>query len=86
MNYYYEFPEDVSVLGHPGGGYYCLANQSPAQGYKPLYATHDYGIKYAKRVWMENANGVTMLKPSWPGKVDEREFVMVKLKARILNE
>lgn len=86
MNYYYEFPEEVSVFGQTGGGVYCLPNQSPAHGYEPAYSTHDYAVRYASRVWLENANGVSIIKPMNITAVDEREFTMIKLKARIISE
>ena len=82
MNYYYEFPEEITVFGRPGGGVYCLPNQSPAHGHSPEYTTHDYAVRHATKVWIENANGVSMVKPRYAGPVDEREFIMVKLKAR----
>lgn len=88
MNYYYEFPKDVSVFGQPGGGIYCLPNQSIAHGHRPNYTVQDYALKYATRVWLENDNGVTLTKAPPNdvsfGRVDMKEFVMIKLKARII--
>jgi len=90
MNYYYEIPENISVLGRPGGGYYMLTDCSPAQGGRMNHAIHDFAFKDAIRVWLENANGVTLVKAprgntSW-GEVDPKEFTWIKLKARKFGE
>ena len=86
MNYYYEIPENVSVLGQPGGGYYMLTDCSPAQGGHLDHAIHNEALKHSTRVWLENANGVALVKAppndtSW-GRVNEREFIWLKLRAR----
>jgi len=44
---------------------------------------HDEAVKNSTRVWLENANGVTLIKgpvtdTSW-GRVDEQELVWLKL-------
>ena len=88
MNYYYEVPEGTSVLGRPGGGYYYQAHCSPAQGGSLNHLVHNQALNASTRVWLENANGVTLVKTlpndtSW-GQIDEREFVMIKLRARNL--
>lgn len=86
MNYYYELPEDISVFGRPGGGYFMLTDCSPAEGGWTDHVLHNHAYKYAERVWLENANGVTLVKE--PGykdafkSVDEIEFTWIKLKAR----
>jgi hypothetical protein len=88
MNYYYEVPEGSNILGRLGGGYYYQANCSPAQGGWLNHIVHSQALNQSTRVWLENANGVTLVKApsndtSW-GRVDEQEFVMVKLRARNL--
>lgn len=88
MNYYYEIPEDTSVFGRTGGGYYYQADCSPAQGGRLDHLMHSQAINHSSRVWLENANGVTLVKAlpgdtSW-GEIDEREFIMIKLRARNL--
>lgn len=45
MNYYYEIPENISVLGRPGGGYYMLTDCSPAEGGKMNHAVHDFAFR-----------------------------------------
>lgn len=86
MNYYYEIPEDTSVLGRPGGGFYMLTDCSPAEGGLMDHRIHNDAFKHAVRVWLENANGVTLVKE--PGynhafkEVDDMEFTWIKLKAR----
>jgi len=40
------------------------------------------------RVWLENANGVYLVKPTWGiyrGKFDQKEFTMIKLRARTIK-
>lgn len=90
MNYYYEVPEGTSVLGRPGGGYYYQANCSPAQGGSLNHIVHNQAFTHSTRVWLENANGVTLVKAlpddiSW-GEINEKEFIMIKLMARNLIE
>ena len=87
MNYYYEIPEGTSVLGRPSG-YYYQAHCSPAQGGSLNHIVHNQALNASTRAWLENANGVTLVKAlpndtSW-GQIDEREFVMIKLRARNL--
>jgi hypothetical protein len=88
MNFYYEIPEGTSVLGRPGGGYYYQADCSPAQGGRMNHLVHTQAMDHSSRVWLENANGVTLVKGDrlkhWNNQVDEREFVLIKLKARNL--
>jgi hypothetical protein len=88
MNYYYEIPKGVSVLGRPGGGYFMLTDCSPAQGGSMNHVVHTDAYNYAERVWLENANGVTLVKHphNFYGSVDEKEFTWIKLKARKLVE
>lgn len=88
MNFYYEIPEDTSVLGRPGGGYYYQANCSPAQGGSLNHIIHHHALENSTRVWLENANGVSLIKGErstyWGSEIDDREFIMIKLKARNL--
>jgi len=84
INYYYEIKDGVNVFGHkqkylahfdvkPG------VNMSSA-GWRKF---HDEAVLNSSRVWLENANGVTLIKApvddtSW-GQVGERELVWLKL-------
>jgi len=85
MNYYYEFPETISVFDRKGGGYYVIRNQ---QGGNLAEAAW----RYATRIWEEAADGVRIIKNynalsyDKPGPLtyDEQEFLIVKLKARDL--
>ena len=84
MTYYYEI-SNGSILGKPPGFYY-YANLSPAQGGHMNYTVHDAIYQCSCRVWLENANGVTLVKAVADdnsfGIVDESEFLFVKLKAK----
>ena len=86
INYYYEIRDDVKVFGH---SYKYLAHfdvkpeqleSSPLGGWRHF---HDEAILSSTRVWLENANGVTLVKgpvndTSW-GQVSEQELVWLKL-------
>ena len=42
----------------------------------------------SRRVWLENRNGVYLVKPAWGiyrGRVDDREFTMIKLRAKTIK-
>jgi hypothetical protein len=86
INYYYEINDDVTVFGYrekylahfdvnPG-----QLSSSPLGGWRHF---HDEAVKHSSRVWLENANGVTLIKAptgdtSW-GRVKEQELVWLKL-------
>jgi len=86
INYYYEIQDDVTVFGYrekylahfdvkPG-----QIQSSPLGGWRHF---HDEAVKNSSRVWLENANGVTLVKApvndtSW-GRVGDRELVWLKL-------
>ena len=80
INYYYEIPKGTTVLGHDIR-YLSITDLKPnTVGWRHL---HDEAVKNSSRVWLENANGVCLVKGphtdlSW-GKVDERELVWLKL-------
>jgi hypothetical protein len=45
-------------------------------------------MSHSRRVWLENANGVYLVKPHWGiyrGRVDDREFTMIKLRAKTIK-
>lgn len=84
INYYYEIKDDVTVFGHKQK---YLAHFDVMPGINMSSSVwrkfHDEACKNSSRVWLENANGVCLVKGphtdlSW-GKVDEREFVWLKL-------
>jgi hypothetical protein len=80
INYYYEIKDDVTVFGRVVK-YLCLTDVKPP--IQPWMQLHEEAHKNSSRVWLENANGVCLVKGphtdlSW-GKVDEREFVWLKL-------
>jgi hypothetical protein len=78
MNYYYEFPESISVFSRPGGGYYVLRDQTPSH-------LAESAFKHATRVWEENTDGVRLIKRNGKSlKYNEQEFLIVKLSARDL--
>ena len=81
INYYYEIQDDVTVFGRNDVRYLSITDLQPGTvGWRHL---HEEAHNNSSRVWLENANGVCLVKGphtdlSW-GKVDEREFVWLKL-------
>jgi len=87
INYYYEIKDNITVFGKP---YKYLAHYDikPVQtaGRTGWRHWHDEAIKNSSRVWLENANGVTLIKApandtSW-GCVNQQELVWLKLICR----
>ena len=85
INYYYEIKDGVQVFGYREK-YLAHFDVKPGQlnsssgGWRHF---HDEAVKNSTRVWMENANGTTLVKApisdtSW-GQVEERELVWLKL-------
>jgi hypothetical protein len=65
-----------------------MPNCSPAEGGRMCFKTHDDFVSNSRRVWLENANGVYLIKPVWGiyrGQVDPREFTMIKLRAKTIK-
>ena len=84
-NYYYEFPETVSVFDRQGGGYYVIRNQQSGN-------LAEAAFRYATRIWEEDKDGVRIIKNynalsyNPPGLLsyNEAEFLLVKLRAKDL--
>ena len=86
INYYYEINDGTTVFGYTQR-YLAHFDVKPTQleasplgGWRHF---HDEAVKNSRRVWLENANGVTLIKApvddtSW-GRVGERELVWLKL-------
>ena len=80
INYYYEIKEDVTVFGQDIK-YLSITDVKPdTVGWRHL---HEEATQHSRRIWLENANGVTLIKApvndtSW-GRVCEQELVWLKL-------
>ena len=88
MNYYYELDERTNKAKLEQWHLWCMPNCSPAEGGRMCFKTHDDFVANSRRVWLENANGVYLVKPSWGiyrGQADDREFTMIKLRARTIK-
>jgi len=88
MNYYYELDERTQKATLERWHLWCMPNCSPAEGGRMCFKTHDDFMSNSRRVWLENANGVYLVKPAWGiyrGQVDRREFTMIKLRARTIK-
>ena len=89
MNYYYEI--DPKYEGTAFGDkwhYWCMPNCSPAEGGRMCFKTHDEFVARSSRVWLENANAVYLVHPRWNlgrGQVNDREFTMIKLRAKTIK-
>jgi len=85
MNYYYELDTRTQKYNQQQWQYWCMPNCSPAEGGHMDFKTHDDYVANSIRVWLENANGVYLVKPTWSiyrNNIDEREFTLVKLRAK----
>jgi len=87
MNYYYELDPRTNKAFEQEWLYWCMPNCSPAEGGQINFKVHDEYVANSTRVWLENANGVYLVKPEWEGRryrVDPREFTLIKLRAKNL--
>lgn len=87
MNYYYELDPRTKKAFEQQWHYWCMPNCSPAEGGYMDFKLHDEYVANSKRVWLENANGVYLVKPKWEAHrhiVNSSEFMMIKLKAKNL--
>lgn len=87
MNYYYELHPESKILFEQQWKYWCMPNCSPAEGGYMNFKLHDEYVSSSTRVWLENANGVYLIKPEWEGRryqVCPKEFTMIKLKSKNL--
>ena len=88
MNYYYELDERTQKATLEQWHLWCMPNCSPAEGGRMCFRTHDDFVANSRRVWLENANGVYLVKPHggiYRGQVDRRDFTMIKLRARTIK-
>ena len=88
MNYYYELNPNVKKAFGESWPYWCLANCSIADGGRMPHGIHDEFMNHSQRVWLENANGVYLVKPDWYGhryRVDPWEFTIIKLKSKTIE-
>ena len=84
INYYYEIKDDVTVFGYKEK---YLAHFDVMPGINMSSAAwrkfHDEAVKHSSRVWLENANGISLVKgtvadTSWD-RVGEQELIWLKL-------
>ncbi len=86
INYYYEISEGTTVFGR-SYRYLALYDLKPEN---MMWSLHDQAFKHSQRVWLENANGVTMVKAlkndnSW-GQIDPVEFSWIKLQCHDIEQ
>lgn len=79
INYYYELEQGVKMLGRTDCQYLAQFDTHPGQG-SLNWGWHDEAVKHSRRVWLENANGVSLVKGT--GAWDPVEFTWIKLKCK----
>jgi hypothetical protein len=88
INYYYEITNGVNVFGHPHR-YLAQYDVHPGLDNGGInWKFHDEAVKHSNRVWLENANGVSLVKgPNRCdlNKIDEQELVWLKLICRDID-
>lgn len=83
INYYYEIQDGVTVFGHPHK-YLAQFDVHPGLSHNGInWKFHDEAVKHSSRVWLENANGISLVKgavtdTSWD-RVGKQELVWLKL-------
>ena len=87
INYYYEIKDNVKIFDKGPYKYIAHFDIKHVKGVASAWRIwHDQAVKHSTRVWMENANGVTLVKApvgdmSW-GRVNEQQLVWLKLICR----
>jgi hypothetical protein len=73
INYYYELAEDVKMFGRVTCRYLAQFDVHPGKSglFNPVW--HDEAMKHSTRVWLENANGISLIK----GPVDELSWDLI---------
>lgn len=83
INYYYEIADGFTVFGHLQK-YLAQYDVHPGLDNGGInWKFHDEAVKHSNRVWLENANGISLVKgavndTSWD-RVGEQELVWLKL-------
>jgi hypothetical protein len=87
LNYYYELDQRTQKANLEQWHLWCMPNCSPAEGGRMCFKTHDDFVANSRRVWLENSNGVYLVKPHWGIRrsIDPHEFTMIKLRARTIK-
>lgn len=86
IDYYYEFHEGSKLLDQPTR-YAMLRGFHPLDGDSRFKSLHQICYQNAVRVWLENANGLTLIREHDQDvhkKCDSRELTWIKLQAREL--
>jgi hypothetical protein len=83
INYYYELAEDVKMFGRVTCRYLAQFDVHPGKSGLFNSIWHDEAMKHSTRVWLENANGVSLVKGPMgqlvQERVNEQELVWLKL-------
>ena len=87
LNYYYELDQRTRKAFEENWLLWCMPNCSPAEGGRMCFKTHDDFVANSTRVWVENANGVYLVKPVWGihRPINPTEFTMIKLRAKVIK-
>ena len=85
INYYYEINEGVRVFGHEHR--YLAQYDIKPDMFSSWRYFHDEAIKQSRRVWLENANGLTLVREygrDTHQRCLPREMTWIKLQAKEL--
>jgi hypothetical protein len=86
IDYYFEFEPDTEIMHEPTH-YAILRGFHPDDATLGLKIVHNTCYKLAVRVWVENANGITLVREhdrDCHQKCDPRVLTWIKLQAREL--
>lgn len=89
INYYYELAPDVTVFGRKDLQYLAHFDVHPGRANGINWTLHDEALRASTRVWMENANGVRQIKPTWTeynSEIRAAEFTWIKLKCQDIED
>lgn len=88
IDYYYEFPEGSRILSE-SVRYGFLRGYHPDLKQSIIYAIHEECYKYATRIWIENANGLTLVREHGQDvhkRSDPKIMTWIKLQAKEIYE
>jgi hypothetical protein len=86
IDYYYEFPEHTRLLDRPIR-YAFMRGYHPDEATTRQHLFHSQCMIEASRVWLENANGMALIRQSGRDvyeKINHREMIWIKLLAQEL--
>jgi len=89
IDYYYELEPGTKFLGQEAK-YLVRYDFDPTHALSWEFHWHDSALKVSSRVWLQNSNGISLVKGP-QGRllaepIDEHEFVWIKLQAQDMEQ